>query len=122
MRRALLRLKRRSDFLRVAEARRKYAAPGLVLQARRREEADVPAAAIRVGFTVTRKLGGAVERNRARRRLKSAAEAVMPEAAAPGHDYVVIGRAATRGRPYAALLDDLRAALGALTTHRNGTR
>ncbi len=71
------------------------------------------AAALRVGFTVSRKVGGSVERNRARRRLKAAA-AIMALEAAPGHDYVVIGRAATLRRPFAALVGDLAAALGGL--------
>ena len=66
---------------------------------------------IRVGFTVTRKVGGAVIRNRARRRLRAAVETVMPTHAAPGRDYVVIGRAGTVARPFADLVDDLKTAL-----------
>ncbi|MGQ0665181.1 MAG: ribonuclease P protein component [Pseudomonadota bacterium] len=113
---ALGRLRRRPDFLLVANARRKFAAPGLVLQARRREETSEEAAGlgIRVGFTATRKLGGAVVRNRARRRLRAAAAEVMASLGVPGTDYVMIARSATLARPYALLVGDLRAALKAL--------
>ena len=102
------RLKRRAEFLRVAGERRKWAAPGLVLQARRRE-ADEDG--IRIGFTASRKVGGAVVRNRARRRLKAAAAEVMARHAAPATDYVLIARAETPTRPFAALLADLETAL-----------
>lgn len=118
MGRGLPHLKRRAEFLRVADARRKWAAPGLILQVRRRRNGErAPATGeddIRVGFTVSRKVGNAVVRNRARRRLRAAAEAVLATAAAPGHDYVLIGRGTTPGRPFPALLDDLRTALGKL--------
>jgi len=103
---ALARLRRRSEFLAVAAAGRKAAAPGLVLQARRRDDGDAP----RLGFTATRKLGGAVERNRARRRLKEAARLLAPAHARAGHDYVLIARAGTLTRPWPALLADLERA------------
>ncbi len=107
------RLKRRAQFLRVARAGRRWAAPGLVLQAWDRGGSDPTADAkmIRVGFTVSRKVGNAVARNRARRRLKAVAAAVFPEQGLPGHDYVVIGRAATLDREHAALIDDLNRAI-----------
>ena len=112
------RLKRRREFLHVARAGRKWAAPGLVLQVLDRHRGPKSGTSegndeddIRIGFTVTRKVGGAVVRNRARRRLRAAAETVMPRHAAGGHDYVVIGRAGTLRRPFAALVDDLETAL-----------
>lgn len=117
----ITRLKRRPEFLRVASARCKWVAPGLILQARRRapqesvEAGDLP---IRVGFTVSRKVGNAVRRNRARRRLRSAVERVLPVHAMEGHDYVVIGRAATLSRPFAALVGDLETALKRLDVYR----
>ena len=126
---ALERLKRRPEFLRVAATRRKHVAPGLILQARRREPAAGEAArepaeagvtAPRVGFTVSRKVGNAVARNRARRRLRAAADAVMRDHAAPGDDYVLIGRAGTLTRPFAALVADLEAALKRLGAYRSG--
>lgn len=64
-----------------------------------------------MGFTVSRKVGKAVQRNRARRRLRAAAEIVMPDLAREGHDFVVIGRAATLKRPFASLVRDLKKAL-----------
>lgn len=108
---SLSRLKKRVDFLRVAGRRRKWAAPGLILQAAPAEGPDAKADAIRVGFTVSKKVGNSVERNRARRRLKAAAGEILPVLAAPGLDLVVIGRRETLTRPYSLLLQDLRTAL-----------
>jgi ribonuclease P protein component len=112
-----MRLKRRAEFLRVAAKGRKVATHGLVLQALTRDD-NLPA---RIGFTVTKKLGGAVVRNRARRRLKEAVrlELAGPEPAGPelaikplgSVDLVLIGRAATGKREFSALRDDLRRAL-----------
>lgn len=84
--------------------------PGLVLQAAERS-ADVAGGTVRVGFTASRKVGGAVVRNRAKRRLRAAAARILPDAGRPGTDYVLIARAATAERPFAALLDDLQTAL-----------
>jgi ribonuclease P protein component len=117
------RLKRRPDFLKVAAARTKWVTPGLILQARRRPSTpasgeprtaaagDSPEDLVRVGFTVSRKVGDAVRRNRARRRLRAVAGEVMAERGRPGYDYVLIGRGATVERPYAALIEDLETAL-----------
>jgi ribonuclease P protein component len=114
---ALTRLKRRAEFLRVAGSKRKWVAPGLILQA---APGVPPAPSARVGFTASRKVGGAVTRNRARRRLKAAVAALMPLHAAPGHDYVLIARAATARRPYADLIDDLETGLRRLGLWRAG--
>jgi ribonuclease P protein component len=116
------RLKRRSDFLRVAGAARKWVAPGLILQVRP-HDGDRPATAlppVRVGFTVSRKVGGAVVRNRARRRLHAVVANVMPDHAAPGRDYVLIGRAGTVRRPFRDLTADLETALRRLGSWRDG--
>jgi ribonuclease P protein component len=75
---------------------------------------------VRVGFTATRKIGNAVIRNRARRRLREAAAAILPVAASPGHDYVLIARSGTIDRPYDKLLADLRAALAAVAPRPRG--
>jgi ribonuclease P protein component len=117
---ALERLKRRADFLRVADGRRKWVTPGLVLQTLARAPADDAPDAIRIGFTATRKIGNAVTRNRARRRLRAAAASVMARHAAPGFDYVLIARAETPKRPYAALIDDLETALRRSGTWHDG--
>lgn len=65
----------------------------------------------RIGFTASRRVGNAVERNRARRRLRAAAAQVFPELARPGHDYVVIARRETLARPFPQLLSDMTEAL-----------
>jgi ribonuclease P protein component len=101
------RLKRRADFLRVAAKGRKAPVHGLVLQALARDD-DGPA---RLGFTVTRKVGNAVVRNRTRRRLKEAARLLLRGQDLSGVDLVLIGRDGTRKRPFADLTDDLRRAL-----------
>ncbi|HJO69501.1 MAG TPA: ribonuclease P protein component [Rhodospirillales bacterium] len=109
-----MRLKRRADFVRVARAGRKWVAPGLILQMAGASEGCNPAdgrAVVRVGFTVSRKVGNAVVRNRVRRRLKAAVGEVMPAFASAGRDFVVIGRRATRGRPYSSLIADLKRGL-----------
>ena len=110
------RLKRRAQFLRVARSGRRWAAPGLVLQAldRKDDSGDAQAGIVQAGFTVSKKVGNAVRRNRARRRLKAVAEEILPVAGQPGHDYVLIGRAGTLDRAYHALAGDLQAALAKL--------
>ena len=67
--------------------------------------------AVRVGFTATRRIGGAVVRNRAKRRLREAARATFPGLARAGCDYVLIARSGSTTRPYPRLLDDVKTAL-----------
>ncbi|KQW81768.1 ribonuclease P protein component [Brevundimonas sp. Root1279] len=74
--------------------------------------------AVRLGFTATRKIGGAVVRNRAKRRLREAARALAPQFALPGSDYVFIARMGTVDRPWDRLLDDVKSALTRLATPR----
>lgn len=92
----------------------------MVLQAWRRNDRDLMQGhlVIRIGFTTSRKVGNAVARNRARRRLREAARLVLPAAAAAGWDYVLIGRRSTLSRPFADLLGDLRSSLGRLGAER----
>ena len=100
----------RRDFLRVARGR-KFTAPTLMLQARRREDGE-PQGGIRLGLTCSRKVGGAVARNRAKRRLRAAAKEVLPLHGRNGWDYVLVGRVgATASHPFSDLIGDLRAAL-----------
>ncbi len=118
----LRRLKTRPEFLRVARGGRKWATPGLVLQAGSATGSATGSAAggmardeIGIGFTASRKVGNAVARNRARRRLKAAAAEILPLDGLAGRDYVIIARAATLRRPYGLLLADLRQALRGLS-------
>jgi ribonuclease P protein component len=104
---APIRLKRRAEFLRVASRGRKAAVHGLVLQALARAD-EGPA---RIGFTVTKKVGNAVVRNRTRRRLKEAVRLLLRDGTVAAVDLVVIGRDATRTRPFVELVDDLQRAL-----------
>lgn len=87
-------------------AERRVALPGLLLQA-----ASGETGCCRVGFTASRKVGNAVIRNRARRRLKALASEILPKHAAYGHDYVLVARRDTPVRDYAALRRDLESAL-----------
>ena len=84
--------------------------PGLVLQARCRPEPDA-GPSIGVGFTASRKVGNAVARNRARRRLRALAAEILPRAGKPGVDYVLIARGGTLKRPHIGLTEDLKTAL-----------
>jgi ribonuclease P protein component len=121
----LPRLKRRREFLLVAAQGRKWVAPGLILQASPRSGdadpqcgTDGASPALRIGFTVSRKVGNAVVRNRVRRRLRAAAELVMPVRARPDCDYVVIGRRQSLTRPFPALVEDLELALRKVRAER----
>lgn len=104
----------RAEFLKAAKA--PYQARGaVVVQARDRGEG----VEIRAGFTATKKIGGAVQRNRAKRRLREAARALLPLHGLPGHDYVFVARATTIDRDWEGLLDDVKAALIRLSRPKN---
>ncbi len=106
---ALVVLRKRADFIAASKARR-ASRPGLNLQGRRRVEAGPEG--VRVGFTCSKKVGNAVARNRAKRRLRAAAAALLPALGRPGWDYVLVGRPeATAARTWPELLKDLEAAL-----------
>ncbi len=110
----LLRLTRRPQFL--AAAKGVSLARGAVLiQQLDRQDGDP---AIRLGFTATKKIGGAVTRNRAKRRLREAARALAPVHGRPGCDYVFIARSGTAERAWDRLLDDVKSTLTRLATPR----
>ncbi|WP_376092363.1 ribonuclease P protein component [Roseomonas sp. CCTCC AB2023176] len=113
---ALPRIKQRRDFLRAARTGKRAARPGLILQAQPVPAAGPDAAPLRVGFTVTKKVGNAVVRNRTKRRLREAARFVLGEAPPEllrngGWDLVLIGRDDTRKRDFRTLMGDLRGCL-----------
>ena len=103
----LPRLTRRGEFLKVAGRGRKAARPGLVLQA-----LPQPEGGLRLGFTATKKIGNAVARNRAKRRLRAIAREVIPAEGQGGWDYVLVGRPeATATRDFGEMRLDLARAL-----------
>jgi len=106
-------LKQRADFLRASRAAYKPM-PAFVVQARKRPP-DEAAQGIRVGFTCSKKVGNAVARNRAKRRLRETARLVLPTQGRDGWDYVLIGkRDTTAAHLFTALQSDLAAALAHL--------
>lgn len=114
------RLKRRADFVKAAKGQRAHGG-AFTLQAIRRKdpsEADLP----RFGFTVTKKLGGAVVRNRIRRRLKEALRLAPDLSACRDYDYVILGRRAALSQEFKALQKELRRAISEVHVRREATR
>ena len=103
----LITLAKRSDFL-AANAGNRAATPGFVLLVRDRADSDP---AVRVGFTVTKKIGGAVVRNRMKRRFRALVRDTFPDFAIPGADHVLIGRSSGIERDFATLAGELKRAL-----------
>jgi ribonuclease P protein component len=101
------RMRKRPQFLACAQAP-SCARGAVVVQALRRDDGSP---VVHAGFTATRRVGGAVVRNRAKRRLREAARLLLPELAQPGFDYVFIARGGAPGRPWPRLLDDVKSAL-----------
>lgn len=112
------RLRKRADFLLAAKAPA-LSRGAVFIQMRKRSDEDP---VVRVGFTATKKIGGAVERNRAKRRLREAARLVLPLHARPSHDYVFIARGGTGSREWGRLLDDVKTALISLAAEHDGVR
>jgi ribonuclease P protein component len=108
------RMTSRPQFL--AAAKGVSEARGAVVVQRLDRQDGVPT--VRLGFTATRKVGNAVIRNRAKRRLREAARAMAPLLAVPGSDYVFVARMGTVDRPWDRLLDDVKSALTRLATPR----
>jgi len=109
------RLRQRADFL-AAAAGNKVTAPAFLLQARKRKDAG-PA---RLGFTVSKKVGNAVERNRVRRRLREVARMAPASRMRSGHDYVLVGRRAALNFPFERMQQDFDGALRRIHEGRGG--
>jgi ribonuclease P protein component len=106
----LITIKKRADFV-AANAGKRATTPGFILLVRDREDSSL---AIRVGFTVTKKIGGAVVRNRMKRRFRALAREIMPEKGVPGADHVMIGRATGIERDFGLMRTELGGALDKL--------
>ena len=104
------RLKKRAEFLRAAKGVRRVQGAVTLEICKTPGLADNPP---RAGFTASRKVGNAVARNRAKRRLRAAASQLLPLLGRAGHDYVLVARGSTVARPLAALLSDITTALKA---------
>ena len=104
-------LKKRADFLRLRKGKSVGTSAYLLASLDRKDGAQ----GYRVGFTVTKKLGNAVVRNRIRRRLREAARQTFPDYGASGHDYVFIARKGALTRPFTELLDDMKRSLLSLS-------
>ena len=107
---AVATLKKRSEFLWVRGGRR-WSAAAFVLEARSRQNVAEGEAPARFGYTVSKKVGGAVLRNRVRRRLRALTAALKPSQVHPGYDYVLIARTAAAERSFIDLKADLDQAL-----------
>ena len=109
------RLKRRAEFQRVSRGRRAQAETFTLQTNARVVSSKAPSEGARVGFTVTKKVGDAVERNRIRRRLKEALRSAREVARSPGHDYVLMARREALTRPFAALIADIERAFAQMS-------
>jgi ribonuclease P protein component len=103
---AISRLKKRPDFLKARDANRKFVTPGFIMQVREHGPDEI-VDPIRIGFTVTKKVGNSVVRNRVRRRLRAAVAEILPGKILEKHDLVLIGRVQALVYPYENLCKDL---------------
>jgi ribonuclease P protein component len=105
-------LKKRADFLRAARGIRRVEG-AITLETCLAPLTEPLPGRLRVGVTASKKIGNAVARNRAKRRLRAAASQLLPLLGRPGHDYVLVARGTTVARPFQALLSEITTALKA---------
>ena len=105
-------LKKRADFLRAARGVR-HVTGAVTLESCATPSEDAADGQVRIGFTASKKIGNAVARNRAKRRLRAAAHELLPLLGRERHDYVLVARGTTVARPFPALLTDITTALKA---------
>ena len=114
-------LKKRSDFLRVAASNKSYVTKGIIFQSRTHsdlEKAVSKTSRLRLGFTVSKKVGKAVIRNKVKRRLRALAKAVLQEHDISNLDLVIIGRKHTIRRPFAKLQEDMKTTIEKIISSR----
>ena len=107
-------IKKRADFLKASKTRCKYVAPSLIVQSREHTSDEIKiigSLSSRVGFTVSKKVGNSVIRNRVKRRLRAAARSLMPKYSMPNHDIVIIGRKKAVEKTFIEISIDLKKAL-----------
>lgn len=107
LRLVLERLRKRSEFLAVSKSGQKWITPAFIIQVHHR----APSGPFRYGITASRKIGGAVDRNRAKRRLRALIRLILPPLAHPGIDYVFIARQAILKRDFPLMEKELKHAL-----------
>jgi ribonuclease P protein component len=103
----LERLRKRSEFVQLSKSGQRWVTPAFILQVFKREQEG----SVRYGVTASRKVGGAVERNRAKRRLRALIRIVLPEVGLPGLDYVLIAKKEVLKRDFSLMVEELRIAL-----------
>ncbi len=111
----LVSIKKRKDFVKIAKEGKKAVAKGLLIQVYKNLS---PANNINIGYTVSKKVGNAVKRNRAKRRLRALSQQIIPFFAKPEYDYVIIGRQQTLERSFDDLKKDLKYTLHSTNTHK----
>ncbi|MFC3052275.1 ribonuclease P protein component [Kordiimonas pumila] len=109
----LTRLTKRPEYLAVAATRRKWVTPSFILQAKPAASDSQP----RTGYTVSKKVGNAVIRSKARRRLKEASRTIMAANGQPGWEYVFVGRQAAFDYPFEKMKADIKWALAKLASN-----
>jgi ribonuclease P protein component len=116
---AYVTIKDRKDFLKATASGKKFITGSFILQMIKREETHrAPPNEIRIGFTVTKKMGGAVIRNRIKRRLREAARPSLKKHGVAGHDYVVISRLKSLDCDFCDLERDMEFAFRRIIHHK----